>query len=244
MSDFNIHWLKSTDSTNDDASRNSDISNDKTVWIAQYQTAGRGQRGNHWESESGQNLTFSILLKPTNMLSIGQFVISQIASVGIIEYLNKRGVSAKIKWPNDIYVGNKKICGMLIQNVVENNLVKSSIIGIGFNLNQTLFLSDAPNPTSLKIETCSESLYDLEYELISLLTEIYSLYDNVDGYKALSEKYVSLLYRLDKECSFMEMPSEKEIQGTIVGIDENARLKLMLQNGQIKTYAFKEIKYL
>jgi BirA family biotin operon repressor/biotin-[acetyl-CoA-carboxylase] ligase len=124
------------------------------------QTAGRGQRGNTWSSRPGENLTFSIVLKFTipggaeetlpAVKAHGQFVLTEIASISVVDFLFRHGIKAKIKWPNDIYVGNKKLCGILIENALCGSTIDTCIVGIGININQELFVSDAPNPVSLK----------------------------------------------------------------------------------------------
>ena len=148
-----IKWYQTIDSTNSQANRELADAPHGSVWVADFQTAGRGQRGNKWESKAAENLTFTILLRPAFLHPSQQFLISQIASLGVLRYLNSKGLEAKIKWPNDIYIGNRKICGMLIENSISADKMSASIVGIGLNLNQREFSSDAPNPTSLLLET-------------------------------------------------------------------------------------------
>ena len=156
-----IIWLQSVDSTNEEAKRHiSDIDN-LSVLSALEQTAGRGQRGNSWTSAPGENLMFSIVLKyscdpiaPGHGLlkplhARDQFVLNEIASLSVVDFLSRHGISAMIKWPNDIYVDEKKICGILIENSFRGKSISSSIIGIGLNINQRNFNVNLPNPTSL-----------------------------------------------------------------------------------------------
>lgn len=117
--------------------------------IADFQTAGKGQVGNSWESEAGKNLMFSILLYPDSLPANRQFLISQIASLSVKETLEGYTDSVKVKWPNDIYWKDRKICGMLIENDLSGQHLYCSVIGIGLNINQEIFRSDAPNPVSL-----------------------------------------------------------------------------------------------
>ena len=117
--------------------------------IADFQTAGKGQVGNSWESEAGKNLMFSILLYPDFLPANRQFLISQIASLSVKETLDEYTDSVTVKWPNDIYWKDRKICGMLIENDLSGHNLYCSIIGIGINLNQAVFRGDAPNPVSL-----------------------------------------------------------------------------------------------
>ena len=122
-----------------------------TVVSTYNQTAGRGQRGNSWESEPHKNLTFSVLLKPQHIIAREQFYISEIVSVAIVNTLRKYIIDQPIaiKWPNDIYVNDDKICGILIENTLSGYSISQSIAGIGININQQTFLSNAPNPISL-----------------------------------------------------------------------------------------------
>lgn len=252
-----IKWLKVTDSTNSEANRNASSADDMSVWFAEYQTAGRGQKGNVWESGTGLNLTFSILLKPTNILATNQFIISQMVSAGIVDYLEGKGLDARIKWPNDIYVGNRKICGILIENRISGDKLSVSVVGIGLNLNQRVFSSDAPNPTSLVLELEREhslgvSDLDVRSEMDVLLSHIFKGYIPVNengGSSDIEERYHSLLYRLGEFHLFEELDSTgtnggNMVVGKIIGVDKKtARLQLELEDGTIHSYAFKELKY-
>ena len=120
-----------------------------SVVVADFQTAGRGQIGNVWESEAGKNLMFSTVLYPTCIPANRQFLISQIAALSVKETLDSYTDHVTVKWPNDIYWKDKKICGMLIENDLSGHNLYCSIIGIGINLNQAVFRGDAPNPVSL-----------------------------------------------------------------------------------------------
>ncbi len=147
-----IKWFKSIDSTNLQAHRELPHAEEGTVWVADFQTAGRGQRGNSWESSKGENLLFTILLRPDFVPVADQFSISQITALAIVKYLESKGLQPKIKWPNDIYINDKKICGILIEHTLSGANLSASILGIGININQMVFESDAPNPTSLLLE--------------------------------------------------------------------------------------------
>lgn len=163
-----IIWLDTVDSTNLLANRMLASADDMTVWAARFQTSGRGQKGNKWLGEAGCNLTFSILIKPVNLLASSQFYISEIASLSVAEYLEYHGVRADIKWPNDVYAGDRKICGMLIENKIMSANVSASIVGIGINLNQRVFSPELRNPTSLVLESgagCPDFQLEREMEL-------------------------------------------------------------------------------
>ena len=121
-----------------------------TTVTAEFQTAGKGQRGNTWEAEEGKNLLFSFVLYPSFLEARRQFILSQIVSLAIKEELSRWSDEITIKWPNDIYWKDKKICGILIENDLSGHHIRRSIAGIGININQEVFNSDAPNPFSLK----------------------------------------------------------------------------------------------
>ncbi len=250
MTDITIHRFNVIDSTNSEALKNVENSKDKTVWISEFQTAGKGQRGNTWESEQGKNLTFSILFKPNNLLSTKQFALSQAVSLGIFDYLVERGLQATIKWPNDIYVKDKKICGILMENTISGDILSAGVVGIGFNLNQRNFSSDIPNPTSLILE--SESLEGsilLDFvpnnEFCPLLKSIMLRYDtlNKGDYDSIESEYVNALYRLGVECEYVDVKSDSTFSGEIIGVDKAARLIIKTNEGEERSFAFKELKY-
>ena len=176
--EFKIVHIDETDSTNRWLKDNGE---GDMVVVASYQTAGKGCGTNSWESERGKNLTFSLLIHPEGMPANRQFHITEAVSV------------AEIKWPNDIYVGDQKICGVLIENRLQGSDIKDSIIGIGLNVNQTAFVSDAPNPVSLYQLTKLKT--DLDELLIRFLTEFDSAYQCVTTPIAYRQR----LYRKGKE---------------------------------------------
>ncbi|MFA7082234.1 MAG: biotin--[acetyl-CoA-carboxylase] ligase [Bacteroidales bacterium] len=179
-----------------------------TILIAKNQTSGRGQSKNVWESEDGKNLTFSILLKPSFINIADQFLITQVLSLGIYDFLSKHIQDVYIKWPNDIYVKKNKIGGILVNNKLQGEDFTFSICGIGLNINQTSF-SNSPNPTSMKIELDED--FNLEVLLIDLLDSIYSRYDRlrvkkISDYKA---EYISKLL-------YYNIWAEYEYEGNLV----------------------------
>ena len=208
-SNYDIIWLNSVDSTNDEAKRRISELDNLTVLSALSQTKGRGQRTNTWLSEPGKNLLFSIILKyapygeagSSDLLSVqayDQQVISQITSLAVVDLLAAHNIEARIKWPNDIYVGNKKICGILIENTVLGKWLNTSIIGVGLNVNQRVFDAQLPNPASMVL--CSEnSEEDLNTEeLLNEFMQIFIEYINrfchiTGGYNRLEKLYTSQL---------------------------------------------------
>ena len=148
-----IIWLDVAESSNDEARKAIDSLDNLSVVAVRCQTKGRGQHTNTWETEPGQNLTFTIVLKDLQILPSEQIAISQITALSVVDFLAMHDIEAKIKLPNDIYVDAKKICGILIENSICSNKIVWSIIGIGININQTIFPASLPNPTSILLET-------------------------------------------------------------------------------------------
>ena len=224
-----IIWLESIDSTNEECRRRiSDIDN-LSVVAAVSQTSGKGQRGNVWLSEPGKNLTFSIVLKfPINVMAgelepmhaYDQFVLSEIAALSVVDLLAEHRIEAKIKWPNDIYIGDRKICGMLIENSLRGEWIQHSIIGIGLNVNQRNFDVTLPNPTSMVL--CSEfscayggqvasdsvphyELHDLLEEFMDIFRGYLDRYCHIrGGYGRLRHMFLSHLWRKDEPTQFID----------------------------------------
>ena len=202
------------------------------VVVADNQTEGRGCGTNRWESERGQNLLFSLMIHPENLPANQQFQISMAISLAIIDALGQMVGDLSIKWPNDIYWRNGKLAGILIENTLKGNLIKDSIIGVGLNINQREFHSDAPNPVSLWQITGQETNRE------QLLKDILQRLDFKDG---LKERYMKSLYRrkgfhpyTDKDGVFM---------AEIVGVEDDGHLLLSDDNGKKRRYAFKEVQF-
>ena len=205
------------------------------VVVADYQTAGKGQGNNSWESERGKNLLFSVLYHPQRIPANRQFHISMAVSLAIADALGEHIGDVSIKWPNDIYWRNAKICGILIENRLLGQTIRDSIIGVGVNVNQRQFHSNAPNPVSLWQIHGHET--DRELLLQSILDK-FTLYINK---KEIKTQYLHLLYRrkgfhpyADKEGSFM---------AEIVDVEDDGHLLLCDDNGQQRRYAFKEVSF-
>lgn len=236
--------LEGTDSTNNYANRQirENAMPEGTVFLAYEQTTGRGQLKNIWESEPGQNLLFSIVLFPEFLEIRRQFMLSKVVTLGIYKAMNKYVDSLKIKWPNDIYVANQKLGGILIENSIMNGLLKSSVVGIGLNVNQTVFHSDAPNPVSLQLLTNQH--YDCEIILAEILS-------GIDGYYALlrdgneeeiDREFISVLYRLNEKHDFK---AEGEIfEGEILGVNDIGQLLIRTNDGEVLEFHFKEVEFL
>lgn len=212
-----------------------------TVVITDYQTAGRGQKGNSWESERGKNLTFSILLHPNHIPPGKQFILSQLISIAIVGVLKKYDRHFTIKWPNDIYWKEKKIAGMLIEVDLTSSSLSNAIIGIGININQRHFKSDAPNPVSLTQITGKEhNLSELLEKILDSIVDEYNKY-TPDNEEEIRQKYMALLFR--NKGVYPYLYGEEIFNASIEGIEPNGQLILKKENGSIHTFAFKEISF-
>lgn len=207
--------------------------------VAEYQTAGRGQPGNTWESEAGRNLMFSIILYPDFLPANRQFLISQIAALSVKETLDKYVSGITVKWPNDIYWHDRKICGMLIENDLTGHTLFYSVIGIGININQQQFHSNAPNPVSLTQITGRE--YDREEILDTFLQRLYARYLELirEEDAAIARDYMSALYRAE---GFHPYRDEQGLfHARIHSIEPTGHLVLQREDGRLSRYAFKEV---
>lgn len=219
-----------------------------TIWTGN-QTAGRGQAGNSWESEPGKNLTFSVLLHVDDIPTEALFRLSMLVPLAIVNTLN--GGPATIKWPNDIYIGDKKVCGILIENVLGEQ--RSAIVGIGLNVNQRLFVSPAPNPTSLAQETGRD--YELEPLLDAIIAEMRRLRPLLHEPEVLKREYMSRLYRregyhpyVEREVSIaptaiQQGTTDAVFEARILDVEQDGHLVLETRAGQIRKYHFKQIRY-
>lgn len=213
--------------------------------IAEDQTDGKGQRGNSWESEPGKNLTFSIVLYPTAIEANKQFHLSMLASIAIIDTLTDYTDGFSIKWPNDIYWHDKKICGILIENELEGQYLSQSIIGIGLNINQTEFLSSAPNPVSLYQIIGKEIDKDEVFSKIihALLGGYKALEDNfIEASACISHLYKKFLYR--KNDFHIYQDKDGTFEARIHDVGHDGYLYLEDTGNNIRKYAFKEVTYI
>ncbi len=215
-----------------------------TVISTFRQTAGRGQIGSKWESEPDKNLSFSTILYPTFLSPREQFWLNIAVSLAVRAFVAKYTEKVvKIKWPNDIYVENRKICGILIQNSITSQFLQSSIIGIGVNVNQTFFSENAPNATSLALETGRAfSLHELLESLCQQLEKQYLHLKNSPERHTLHKKYLSHFYRYQTLTDFRHADGSI-FRGTIIGINEIGQL-LIEVNGQLEAFNIKEITFL
>ncbi len=244
-----IHWLKEVDSTNNEAIRLLDTLDNLSVIAARTQTAGRGQRGNSWLAAGGLNLTFSIVLKFGEggfppMKASEQFDLTRCVALGLTDYLESEGITATVKWPNDIYARNRKICGVLIENTLRGGEVASSVVGIGLNVNQVDFPPQLVNPTSMAALTGKE--YDLEASLRLLCACLVRRLSALGGTERtrMRNEYLRRLYRIGVFNEYVICSSGDKVVGRIVDVTDNGFLEIETKEGERLQFAFKEISYI
>lgn len=213
-----------------------------TTVVADFQTSGRGQRGNSWESEPGENLLFSFVVFPEFLEARRQFLLSQIVSLAIKEELDNYVADISIKWPNDIYWREKKICGMLIENDLMGRYISQSIAGIGININQKAFYSPAPNPVSLRQITGKE--YDIFEILGNVMVRVQSFYKLLreDDTTIIATRYEKSLFR--KEGMHRYRDANGEFLARILSVEPEGKLILEDEMQRKRGYMFKEVEYL
>lgn len=234
-----------------DAMRRGEALANGTVVYATRQTAGRGQTGNTWESADGQNVMFSILLQPDFVLPRDQFVVSEMAAVSVADALrdflpHDIGQQVSVKWPNDIYVADGKICGMLIENQLQGMKIDYSVVGIGLNVNQEQWLGNAPNPTSMKLFAGRE--FSTDAVLLAVVDRIMANFHALQahpalGAAALHHQFCELLYRRDGLHPYVDAATGEAFQARIAGVEPMGPLRLITADGEERTYSFKEVKF-
>ena len=238
-----IQWLDVTDSTQNVLLGGIHDHDNMSVVAAGIQTAGRGQRGNSWLAGKWENLTFSLLLKPGTsgmpaLRTSDQFILSEAASLGVASYLESKGIGCSIKWPNDIYVRNRKVCGMLIENVLEGEYIAASVLGVGLNVNQVAFPPQLINPVSMRLVT--GTVYDIKAEL-----EVLAEASLAPGGREVTRKaYLGRLYRLGEFHEYVRCSDGSTFEARIVGTTDFGRLIMENRKGEQEEFAFKEISYI
>ncbi len=228
-------------STNDEARNPAYREGD--VILAEHQTAGRGQRGHSWESAEGENLTFSLILEPTFLPVNEQFLLSEVLALGLVDTLAEYGIEARIKWTNDVYVGDKKIVGMLVENSLAGRTMARAIAGIGLNINQTEFDPSLPNPTSMSLVVGEK--FNREEVLTRLYSNIMLLYGALcRGEKEmLQQRYRSTMYRLNEKHIYM-LADGTPFEGTIRGVRPSGELQIEhASDGTLHEYLFKQVEF-
>ncbi len=235
--------LRETSSTNDYLhSQRLDLKERITIVTAEFQSSGRGATG-QWQSLPGENLLFSLLIHPSMVEASGLFILSQTICLSICEALNGFAEGFRIKWPNDIYWGDKKVVGILIENELAGKHVSDCIIGVGVNVNQRYFGEDVPNPTSLSL-ILRQNAVDRSQMLDSIVSAFDCLYAKVEEGRVaeIREKYLCHLYRKDEEYQYQD--SEGRFTATLKTVEPSGHLRLLDKEGRERRYAFKEVQFI
>lgn len=220
------------------------------MWLidADDQTSGRGQRGNSWETEDGKNVIFSLICHPTWLRPSCQYVLSEAIALAVVMVLRRNMSPEKVgkmsvKWPNDIYYADKKISGTLIECDLMGRGIKNCIVGTGVNVNQRKFISDAPNPVSLFQIKGYES--DREQIMMDIISEFTALYEKIEQgqHDAIHEEYKKNLYRNDGGL-YAYADAGGEFYARIVDVEPSGRMILETDEGEMRRYEFKEVKFL
>lgn len=235
-----IYRFDTLPSTNDEATAPQYVEGD--IIIAQRQTAGRGQRGHTWESREGENLTFSLLLEPLFLSPSEQFLISECVALGVCDALLHYGIEAQIKWTNDIYIGDRKLAGILIEHKLQGSALARTVAGIGLNVNQKAFSDDLPNPISMAQATGRE--FDREEVLQTVATSLMARYKQLreGGAKELQADYHQRLYRLGQEHCYA-LPDGSRFRGIIRGVEPTGALRIENERGELLSFLFKEVEF-
>ncbi|WP_170110199.1 biotin--[acetyl-CoA-carboxylase] ligase [Flavilitoribacter nigricans] len=210
--------------------------------LADHQTAGRGQMGNTWDTESGQNLTVSVIFYPTFLLARDQFELNQALALAVRDAVaNFTEKPVIVKWPNDILIGERKICGILIQNSLSGPNIQSSIVGMGINVNQEAFAPGLSRASSLYLETGQK--IDLNDLMLTLFAHLETRYLQLrqGGIDNIRTDYLQHLYRRNERRQFA-YPDGRQFYGTITGVDKNGKLKIET-GGQVELFAIKDVVY-
>ncbi len=239
-----IIMLNNVDSTNLVLAKHlkSNLEPEGTIICTLYQNAGKGNGDNSWESEKGMNILLSMVLNPTFLPIEKNFLISKAVSLGIANYVMAKISSVKIKWPNDIYYQDKKLAGILIENSIKGSNIYQSIVGIGLNLNQLRFLSDAPNPVSIKQIT--GKTYSINQEIVKLRSNIRFFYNKLKAgkYQEIDNEYLKCLYRYNEQHTFKK--DQETFKAKITGINSFGHLQLTTENQELKEFGFKEVEFI
>ena len=235
-----IYHIEHTTSTNDEV-RDPKYGHLDAVW-AEHQSAGRGQRGHSWHSNEGENITFSVVLTPTFLPIHEQFLLSEIVALSLVHTLREFGIECRIKWTNDIYAGDNKIVGILIEHALAGDTLARTIAGIGLNVNQLEFPADLPNPTSMACERGQQ--FDREDVIKRIIINLDALYRRLEqGEKeAIESEYIATMYHLGQAHTYA-LPGGEHFEATIRGVRHSGELRLEHGDGIIREYAFKEVEF-
>ena len=240
-----LHHFPALGSTNSYAMELASKSNpsEGTLIITDDQSAGQGQYGSQWHSSAGKNLTLSLILRPNFLLARQQFLLSQAIALSVHDFLKLQiDQNVWIKWPNDIWIGDRKIAGILIQNIVAGRNLNRSVVGLGININETDFPKELPNPTSLTIET--QKTFDL-YQLLTTLCqclENWYLKLKANQIQVIRDEYQKRLLGYLQERTFQRRNGDLFV-GKIMGFEDNGRIIIDSQKGR-EVFDLKEVKFI
>lgn len=242
---MNLIKLNAIDSTNSflkEMARKTSLKN-YTVVSTNEQTKGRGQFNSSWSSEPSKNLTISVFIKDFNLAIANQKYLNFAISLAVFDVLYtylKDTVS--IKWPNDILSVEKKICGILIENSIQQDKINHTIVGIGLNVNQENFSNDLIKVTSLKLATNRE--FNLDNLLLKLIESIKKRISQLSSreYEKLELEYLNALYKKDCQATFIDHQNNLFI-GKIIGISETGKLQIKLDENRVKEFGIKEVSF-
>ena len=237
MAIYHIHETTSTnDLLRDEKYREGDV-----VW-ADFQTAGRGQRGHKWSSDAGENLLFSVALEPAFLPVTEQFLLSETVALSLSDLLADYGIATKIKWTNDIYVGDRKIVGILIEHIYSGAKLTRTIVGIGLNVNQCEFDPSLPNPTSMALQTGKR--YDLREVLEHFVARLMYNYEQLrqGAGQRIQSRYIASMDRRGEQHTFA-LPDGTRFRGTILGVRPSGELIIDHADGTRKEYLFKQVEF-
>lgn len=213
---------------------------DGDLIVARAQSAGRGQRGNKWSSRAGENLTFTLVIEPREVRVCEQFTVSMRTALAVVGALGALGVEALVKWPNDIYVGERKICGILIEHSFSSEYLDRSLLGVGINVSQREFDPAAANPVSLAmlgVEVSTDEVLGLFCEHFTVLGDLIV--------SELYSRYMSKLYRGEGFFAYAAAASGERFEARIAAIDPfGGAITLERRDGTVVSYYFKEISFL
>lgn len=237
---FRYHFFDTLASTNDTAREKCYSHGD--VIVARRQTAGRGQRGNSWSSEEGSNLMLSVVLQPSFLEAGRQFLLLQCVALSVADMLALYGLDPRIKWTNDIYIGDRKIVGILMEQSLRGGFMERCVAGIGINVNQEAFDSCLPNPTSMYMETGVKT--DLRQALDRLCGALEERYRQLQAgrYEALAADYHRIMYRLGGLSQFV-LPDGSRVSGTVRGVRPAGELVVEFEDGKTGAFLFGDIRF-
>ena len=235
-----IHYIEHTTSTNDEA-RDAKYSHMDVIW-SDSQSSGRGQRGHSWHSAVGENLTFSVVLHPQFLPIVEQFLISEVVSLALIDTMAEYSIECRTKWTNDLYAGDAKLAGVLIEHSLAGDTLARTIVGIGLNVNQITFPDDLPNPVSMtQLRGGAFNRLQVLECFVRNLERWYSQLERGDK-NIIESRYRESMYHLDEEHTYAYASGER-FRASIRGVRSSGELRLEHHDGTIREYAFKEVEF-